>query len=207
MISKDLLAQKFYWESTKHCYRQRAGTNGKFLPLKAKALHLLSNPIKAPSQKLPGLSSPQPSANKQTWYVTQYSGWGYLRTSTAWPFWSNQIEIGLKKKNYLHHQQRFSNMENHLSLSLCYLRHNGGTEKAACFTVRFLLLWFRGTTYFPAHLDVNIPVLHFITHQQLCTAFQERSSESQEVGFCICTYQLHWLEWRLGVCPSKISKS
>lgn len=98
MISKDLLAHKFYWESTKHCYRGRAGTNRKFLPLKAKALHVLSNPIKAPSQKLPGLSSPQPSANKQTWHVTHYSGWGYLTTSTAWPFWSNQTETGLKKK-------------------------------------------------------------------------------------------------------------
>lgn len=81
-------------------------------------------------------------------------------------------------------------MERHLSLSLCYLRHNGSMEKAACFMVRFLLLSFRGTTYFPAHLGVNIPAPHFIPHQQLCTNFKKDQVKAKRLAsaFVLISY-------------------
>lgn len=41
---------------------------------------------------------------------------------------------------------------------------------------------FRGTTHFPTHLDVNIPVPHFITHQQLCTAFKKDQAKAKKLA-------------------------
>lgn len=197
-ISKDLLAQKLYWEPTKHCYRGRSWNKGKISSTKLKPFTYYTKSHQDSLLKVAQcIKSPQPSAtNKPNMLYTVLTLRVFKNTHClTFLIKSKWIEIGLKKKKLpspptkIQQHGELSELKLVLSISLRHER-------------RLPASWwdffcFQRYHTFPSSFRCkhSSTSLYHLSAALYC--FSRKIKRKPRSWLLHLSYQLHWLEWRL----------